>query len=310
MSTIKVKIFVSDLANVMTLYDTICVWRSDSESGEYSLITDIVATSASLVGTELDAFSVHGLTLTIKVDGGADQVITFESPDDVDVDDVVNEINGQTVGVTASNDSGYVKISSNTSGTASSIEIVGGSSISELGFTEADVDYGEAAHIPLLVGVDSYEFDDESGDVSYWYKTQYLNTVSGASSSLSDAVKGSTGAVVPAASLVTGSIDVVDLSGKPVADMLIVFYNVYSPPIVITPYVVVGKTVSVVTDAMGHAEVDLVKGAIVDVTFAGTSITRRIQVPDANFSLWDEISVVDDNFQIQVPEIVDAIRRA
>jgi len=311
MATIKLKIYVANLSNVLTLFDTIRVYRSTTgEAGVYELTTGDVAAAATLLGSQIAPFTLNGLTLVVSVDGGSDQTVTFASPNPVGVDAAIDEINDQTTGLIATEESGAIRLTSDTTGTSSTLEITGGTGLTALGFTLGDLDIGEDQHIALQAGVENYEYDDQSGDISYWYKTQYYNTGSGGFSSLSDPIQGDVGTTLPSSELVTGTVDVVDPDGKPVEDMRIVFYNIYTPPLERGAYVAIGRTVTVTTDQAGHAEVSLIKGMIVDVTFAGTGVTRRIQIPDADFTLWDEIAVADDNYQIQVPTIVDAVRRS
>jgi hypothetical protein len=313
MAAIKLKIFVPNLANVLTLFDKIRVWRSESGAlGPFVLITSNSAAAATIIGTETGGFDIFGETLQVSVDGGAAQTVLFATPNPVSVDLAISEINDQVTGLTASESSGSVVLSSGTTGTASTLEITGGTALTDLGFTLDDFENGTDAHVALQTDVENYEYDDESGDVSYYYKTQYYNQTSGASSSTSDAIQGDVGTIVPSASLIKALIDVAQGNGEPYADLRIVFYNVYSPSLQYDGYSILGRTVEATTDQAGHAEVNLIKGMILDVTFVGTGVIRRIQVPDqgTEFSLMDTVSTVDDNFQIQVPDIPDAVRRS
>ncbi len=313
MAVIKLKIFVPDLSNVLTLFDTIRVWRSESgESGPYALITADAAQPASLLGSNPAPFNINGETISLKVDAGSTQTYTFVSPNPVNLSLAVEELNDHLTGLTALEDpTDGVLLESNTDGTGSLLEIVGGSAIADLGFTAGQEDNGEDAHIILAVGQANYEYDDKSGDVSFFYKTQYYNTLNGSFSSLSDPIQGSVGTIIPSASMITGKIDIAGPDGKPVEGMRVVFYNVYTPPLEVSNIWVLGRTTEVETDQAGHAEIDLVKNMVVDVTFVGTTITRRITVPSTgtDFDIMAAVAAVDDNFQIQVPNIPDAVRR-
>lgn len=311
MAVIKLKIFVPNLANVMTLFDTIRVWRSTvGEGGPYELITADAAAAASLTGSQAAPFDINGETLLLEVDGGEEQTVTFVTANPVSADLAVGEINSQTSDITASEESGAVKLTSDTTGTGSEVEITGGTALTDLGFSVNDYDNGEDAHITLVALQEDYEYDDLSGDSSYWYKTQYYKTSDGSFSTLSDAIQGNVSTIVPAGDLVTASIDIADVSGSPLEDMLISFYYVYEPPISSSGIAILKRHVQAQTDAVGHAEISLVKGMVVDVTFVGTGMIRRITVPDADFDLLDAVSAADDNFQIQVPTIPAAIRRS
>jgi len=311
MAVIKLKIYVPNLANVMTLFDVIRVWRSKTgEVGPYDLLTADTAVAASLTGLQFAPFTVFGKTLSFKIDSGAEQTVTFATADPVSVDLAAGEINAQTTGVTASEESGAVKLASDTLGTASIVEITGGSALADLGFTTGDVDNGEDPHILLVALQENYEYDDKSGDATYWYKTQYYYTANGSFSSVSDPVQGNVTTTVPSGDLVTASIDVADVTCSPLEDMLISFYYTYKPPIQSSDIAILKRHVQVQTDQVGHAEINLIKGMEVDVVFVGTGMIRRITVPDVDFNLMDEVASADDNFQIQVPVMPPAIRRS
>lgn len=313
MAVIKLSLYVPNIDNVLTLFDTIRVWRSESgESGPYFLITADTAAAASILGTEASSFIVNGKTFIVAVDGGADQTVTFVTPDPVSVGFAVQEMNDQLTDITVTEESGALRVTSDTTGTDSLLEITGGSALTDLGFVLYALDNGEDAHILLQAGVDEYEYDDQSGNVSNWYKTQYYNSANGSFSTLSDPRQGDVGIIVPSANMITAQIDIADPSGVPVPDLTIIFHNIYSPSLEYAGYSILGKTIEVTTDQAGHAEIDLIKGMILDVIFAGTGITRRIQVPDlgTEFGLMDEVSVADDNYQIQIPDVPDAVRRS
>lgn len=179
MAVIKLQIRVSNLTNVLTLFDTIRVWRSETdENGPFKLITGDAATAAAVTGSEDAPFTLNGLTLRVKVDGGDEQEVTFASANPVYIDSVVDEVNDQTTGLTASATGSALVLTSDTTGTVSLLEVVGGTGLTELGFTAGIVN-GLDAHIDLVLGTTSYEYDDQSGDADYWYKTQYYNTASG-----------------------------------------------------------------------------------------------------------------------------------
>lgn len=312
MAIIKLKIDVTDLTNVLTLFDTIRVWRSEvDETGPYELTTADTAAAATLLGTESAPFTLNGLTLKLKVDGGAEQEVVFATANPVYIDSVVDEVNDQTGGLVASASGSQLQLTSNTTGTGSTLEITGGTGLTELGLSVGIVN-GLDAHITLQVGQTRYEYDDQSGDASYWYKTQYYNTGSGGISGLSTAVQGSVGSVLTSASLIIGEIRLANLSGQPYADQEVVFHHVMVPPLVVETYGILGRTVTVTTNSAGYAEVYLVKGATVDVTLVDTGLVRRITVPSTgtSFDVMAAVAAADDLFQLQVPTIPAAVRRS
>ena len=310
MAVIKLSIYVSNLANVMGLFDEIQVWRSETGiGGTYFEITAAADAAATLLGSQTAPFTLNGKTLLVEVDQGTEQTITFVTADPINADDTVDFINDNLTGVTASEDGGAIRLTSDTLGTSSTLEITGGTALADLGFTTGDSDNGEDARITLVIGTDEYEFDDESGDPDNYYKVRYYNSGTGAVSSFGDPVKGNIGSIIAPTDLVKATVDLAGLDGRPLADTYVIFYNVYVPPLLVGDVGIMGKEVRVATDQAGHAETMLVKGATVDVTISGTGMIRQIVVPDTDFNILAAIAAADDLFQIQTPDIPAAVRR-
>ncbi len=313
MAVIKLKIYVGNLTNVLGLFDQIQVHRSEvGELGPYTEITGAADAAATLLGSVSAPFTLNGKTLILKVDDGSEQTITFATADPINVDDTVDFINDNLTGATAVEEVGAVRLTSDTLGTSSLLEIVGGTALADLGFTVGDKDNGEDARVDLVPGQADYEYDDQSGDADYWYQTRYYNTGSGSTSSFSDPIQGDIGSIIGASYLIKGTLDLATLDGAPIEDRRITFHPVYVPSgLVVDDIGVVRGDIEVYTDAAGHAEVMLVKGATVDVTISGTGITRQITVPSTGteFDVLSEIAAADDIFQIQTPDISAAVRR-
>lgn len=312
MAVIKLTTYVANIANVIGLFDKIRYFRSTAGiGGPYIAITADSAEAASITGSNSAPFNINGQTLTLKVDGGAEQTVTFISPNPLNVDQAIAEIDDQTTGLTPTESGGAVILTSDTTGTSSILEIVGGTALSELGFSAGSAG-GKDADVILAGGTSEYEYDDQNGLSTNYYQSQYVNSSTGAVSSLSDPVQGSVSALVPTANLITAKIDLADVDGAPLVDIVVSLYNIYVPPLVVSDIGVLGKNIEMVTDSVGHAETTLLKGAVVDVAIAGTEIIRRITVPSTGteFNLMDEIAAADDLFQIQTPDIPAAVRRS
>lgn len=113
--------------------------------------------------------------------------------------------------------------------------------------------------------------------------------------------------------LILCSINLAGLDGVALPDRRVSFFSVYTPDnFIVDGFGVVRNEVVVYTDDNGHAEVALVRGAIVDVAISGTGIVRRITVPTTgdSFDLLSAIASADDQFQIQTPDIPAAVRRS
>lgn len=309
MSDIKVDIYIADISAVIALYDVIQVFRSE-DGTDYEEITTSSPQGANIVGTEEGPFDLNGTTFRIKVDGGDEQEFTFNVADPIAVDDVVDEINNNVTGVTSSVNGSSVEIESDTVGTGSSLELTSGTSLDILGFDTEKVN-GKSSRISLLVGVNSYEIVDEDGDTSYYYKSRCLNSGTSAVSDFSEPIQGVSATIVGSAHLVKGSATLANIDGSPLSNTAVAFQNVYSSTgFQVGNVGVVGSSIVKLTDNYGYVEAMLVSGSIVDVSIAGTAVSRRITVPDSDFNLMDSISSADDLFQIHTSSIASAPRRS
>jgi hypothetical protein len=212
---------------------------------------------------------------------------------------------------TASDSGGKLKIVTDDSGTQFTLEMISSAGLAVLGFTAGQKDNGEAAHVSLQVSVDSYEFDDGSGAASYYYRTRYFNTSNGTYSAWSDWTQGTTAAAVDSADLIIAKVFLAELDGTAMDGAKIIIKNVWNPSKA-DGYGIFGSNLALETDGVGYAETTLVKGSVVDVIFSGTSIIRRITVPTTGteFDLLDDGLVIDDAFEIQVPDLPYAPRRS
>jgi hypothetical protein len=316
MATIKVKIYVSELVNVMSLYDVIQVQRSTTAPPAATPvnITENTAQPAELVGTVEGPYTLNGVVFSFKVNGTQVDV-TFTSPNPVAIPDVVSEvqtaITNAGLAATASDDAGKLKIVTDNNGTQFTLEMISSGGLAVLGFTAGQKDNGEAAHVTLLVGVENYEFDDGSGAASYYYRTRYFNTSNSTYSAWSDWIQGTTAAAVDSAELIIAKVYLAELDGTAISNAKIIIKNVWQPSKA-DGYGIFGPSLTLVTDGTGYAETTLVKGSVVDVVFSGTSIIRRITVPTTGteFDLLDDSLVVDGAFEIQVPDLPYAPRRS
>lgn len=314
MAVVKVKIFVPEITNVMTLFDKIQVQRSEAGT-PYSDAVLITADSIEppvLVGTEEGPYSsLQGTTMLIKVDGGAEQSVTFTAANPISLSNVIDEFNSTITDAEMADDgTGKPEITGLTDGTGGILELTGGSALAVLGYATGQKDNGEDPHVTLLAGIDAYEYDDKSGEASYWYRTRYYNLSSGVFSSWSDWIQGDTGAAVDAANLIVGKVKLANPDGTAHVGAKVTIVNVYQP-LIVDDYFMSGRQIQIETGGTGQAETTLIKGSTVDVILEGTSVIRRILVPDTGteFDLLDPTLQQDDPFNIQVPDLPSAVRR-
>lgn len=313
MAVVKLKIYVAEITNVMLSFDKVQVHRSAAGS-PYTDAIPITADSAqypTLLGANEGPYSgLQGTTLRIKVDGGVEQVVTFTANNPIGIPTVVDEFNAVVTGAVMVADAGKPRITGDNSGTDGILELVGGGSLSILGFTAGDKDNGEDPHISLQAGVNDYAYDDKSGEASYWYLTRYYSQSSKTFSSWSEWTQGTVGAVISPSNLIVGKIRLAEVDGTAVIGAEVKVVNVFNP-LVKDDFLLAGRPKKLITDGSGLAETPLIKGSTVDVVVVGTSIVRRILVPDTGteFDMLDPSLWVDDPFAIQVPDLPAAVRR-
>jgi len=314
MATITIQIYVGDIEDVLLNFNKMQVQRSKlgTPYSDALFITAAVAEPPVLVGTVSAPFtSLSGEDLTLVVNGGVEQSLIFASANPVSIANAVNEINGIVTHLVAADDgTGKLKLTGTLSGTGGTIEVTGGGAVVDLGLSQT-IAHGKAAHISLESGVDEYIFADLSGEASYWYRTRYYHSVNGTFGGWSDWIQGSTGASLASGVLIVGKIQLAGIDGQALSGALVTLVNVNSA-LISDGYFIAGKSKQIETDVTGAAETTLVKGMILDVIVEGTSIIRRIEVPSvgAEFDLLDPDLVLDDPFQIQVPDLPSAVRRS
>jgi len=316
MAVIKIKIFVPELTNVMSLFDQIEVQKSEAGTpytDAVTITTNPVPTSAVLIGTLEGPFSgLQGQELRLKVDQGPEQSVVFTAADPISLSNVIAGFNTGITGATASDDgTGKLKIVSDTTGTSSVLEMTGGTALATLGFTIGDKDNGEDLRVALLVGVTNYEYDDQSGLATNYYRTRFINSVSGQVSSWSDWIMGNTGAAINATLLIVGTIKLAGVDGTAVVGQSVTIVNPQTG-FVADGFFMSGKRLTFETDSTGQGQTTLVKGSTVDVVINGTSVIRRILVPSVGteFNLLDPTIQTDDEFGIQTPDLPAAVRRS
>lgn len=189
MAVITLTITVDSIASVIALYNVIQVQRSETGSPytDAVFITNTAASAPVLTGTETGPFNyLQGTTLLINVDNEGVQTVTFTGANPVSIATVVSTFNDNITGATASNSFGKLQITGNDTGTDGTLNIIGGTSLAILGFTAGDDTNGQDANIPLVAGQSTYSYDDSSGSATYYYRTRYYNSISGASNDYSD----------------------------------------------------------------------------------------------------------------------------
>ena len=112
------------------------------------------ATRAIRPGSSLSISDINTETILLKINGGATQTITFTAAATT-AQLALNELNAQLIGGSAVLNSGEIDIQSDTLGTGSSVEITGGTAISELGHTVGTTSgTGDVANIKAVTNAE------------------------------------------------------------------------------------------------------------------------------------------------------------
>lgn len=296
---INLTIFTGNIAAVLASFDVIRVERSTTGSaGPYTELTATVASAATLVGTETGGFNVDTLTLEVKVNNSPNVLITFSGTNPLTIAQVVDQVNTALGGTVGSDDTGRLRLTSSTTGTASKMEIIGGTALAELGFSVGQRDIGEEPYVTLIPGQENYPFIDNDGQQGYFYRSWFFNTSNSQESPRSAPFEGVPGTQISSGNLSLATIDLVDVSGRALPNRRVTIYPVSTPLSLEGFGVDLGRDgITLKTDNSGHAEANLVRGARVKVVFEGTSFIRTITVPaQSTFDLLDAVGAEDDQF--------------
>lgn len=111
-----------------------------------------LATPASVTGTTFDGTGLDALTVILSIDGNPDQTLTITGlGDPATADEVALMLNSVVDSAKFTVDTGNIVITSDSKGSAASIEIVGGTALVKLGFT-AGTTLG-TGNVPLIDAV-------------------------------------------------------------------------------------------------------------------------------------------------------------
>ena len=311
---IQLSYFVQDIASALLTYNRLRWHRSRTgQYGLYEAATAAAATPATILGTAISPHQVNGKTLTFKVSGVAAVSVTFATPDPVTTAQAVTAINLATPLVIASDDGGYLRLTTVTTGSLASIEITGGDAAPFLGFAAGAGAVGKDTDTILIAGTHEYFYTDQNSDSEFWYRVEFLNTVTAQTTGLGAPFPASQVQKLPASKTIVGYVRLSDLSGYPVEGRRVTFANVFLPNTVIdqnTRWGIFRHYAQMETDRNGYAEIRLIRGAQLDISIDGTGFVRRILVPSTGdvVDLLDPTLVVQDEFGIQEPQIDFAIR--
>lgn len=305
MAIVEFSILIENPESVSALFDRIQIWRSPDQSGSptpYADITANSATAASISGTIVGPWNLNTLTLTIGLNSAPIQTITFTGTDPLDLQAVIQQINAVLPGLAdeAPTNSGKLRITSPVTGTQSALELFG-TALTVLGLDGTRVN-GKTARPLISPNTESYLFRDFDSLPTYWYKTRYFNSETGALSSFSAPIFAGDGTPISSSSKVTGTLSVADLTGTPVAGIRVIFVPVISQTVEDsgTLYGIFQSVnrIETFTNKDGKITVSLVKGMRIKVFIEGTTFSREFDVPDSDFDILSAAISEPDPFGI------------
>lgn len=300
-----------DITEILAVYNRLAWYRSrDGEHGLYEPASALAAQGAVLTGTMAEPHDVGGRELILEVDG-AEITIPFAGASPYTTAAVIADIASAVAGVVVATEDAdtYLVLTTATTGSAATLKVVGGDAAPYLGLAAADDQaVGLDAHVVLVSGESQYFFTDDNGSDEFWYKTQYVNSVTSPVSRLSVPITGDIHQVVDYDSTSVMYVKLSDVRGRSLPGRIVTIATSFQPNLT-GGYAVFRHLEKITTDINGYAEIRLLRGALIDVGIDGTGFFRRFTVPDVTtFDLFDPALVVSDEFGIADLQVAYGIR--
>ena len=304
---------VPEISKQLLHYDRLRWYRSETgQNGYFSPITAETAQPATLMITPVTR-ALADRTLELRVHS-LNTVFVPLGPDPVELGDIADRV------VAAAPDLlraevvfESVMVETVATGTAASIEVRPSAAAPYLGLYAGQGVAGFDADTVLLPEQSEYLLADYQSSPGRWYMVTFRSSESGVTSSPSAAFLSRAEDSVPWSKLVGSYVRLCDLAGRPLPGRRIFIHNVFQPnrvELTGRAWGVFRQYEEMITDQSGYAETRLLRGAVVDVTVAGTGFTRRVTIPAAAtiVDLLDPALTDDDEFGVQTLNIDFAIR--
>jgi len=257
----------------------------ESQVDYYKVYRSIIGFSA----VKADPADVSGKTLILKMNGGPEQTITFSG-----TASVVEQINDVLVGgmAYASSDTTLFLVRSDIREAPGSVQIVGGTSLPELGLSPITIT--EKSDSQYLASVDALadpncpvEYIDHDGTPSDYYAITTVNNAG--TESAKTAWKKATQFTGPVC-VIEGIV--VDLQGVRIPDAKV------TAKLVKFPHLPEGTVVGVTTEPVetlsgtdGRFSLAVLQGALVLLEVPAIGYSRNIYVPQKNYEFLTDLSV-------------------
>jgi len=311
---IQLSYFVSDITSAIATYNRLRWWRSRTGAdGTYEAATASALAPATMLGSSLTPHTLNGKEFKFKVDGTTEVSVVFADADPVTTAQVVAAIAAETALVTAADEDGLLRLTTVSTGSAASIEILDGDANAALGFVEGDGAVGQDLDTTLVAGTHEYFYTDQNSDEEFWYRVEFFHSVTGDTTGQGVPFPADQAQQIPRSSTIVCYVQLADMRGKAIIDRKVIIANGPSPNLVDASgqlWGVFRQYEEMRTDRNGYAEIRLLRGITVDVHIEGTGFTRRITIPTTGdaVNLLDPDLQAEDEFGIQQQNVNFAFR--
>lgn len=310
-------------------FDQIEVWRSrGTAGGPYTELTSQDWSTARLPEGADDPPSVP-VTGPFANVSGQQLDLLFRDQDQLSV--VFSGVNPLTYGDVATQitnagrrlvrayvtDAGELVLETYAYGTYASVTVLGGDAAATLGLPTAQPTnqaFGRDPRIPLIHGVEKYDYVDGFGSDSYWYKFRFRNRLLGTVGEFTPPFQVGASTNIEATNIVVGYLDLTDLEGKPLINREVLVSR-SGPPVLVDGVLVADRDESRFTDTDGHASFNLIRGQAITLAISGTNVVISVLPPTDTtvnrFNLFDTQYIQqDDYFKARVPNLPFVARRS
>jgi len=313
---IQLSYFVPDIAAATATYNRIRWHRS--RTGQYGLYEPATASApgpAALRGGSVSPHQISGRVLSFRVNGTRVDV-TFADPDPVTTAQAAAVINAATLALVASDSDGRLLLTTAATGSGASIEILESEAAAYLGFSAGDGAVGTDPDTILVNGTHEYFYVDQNSDETFWYRVEFVHSVSSVTTGLGVPFPANPADRVPSSQTIVCYLRLAGLDGSPIAGRRVTFHNAFLPNVVLEQQLdarrwgVFRHSAEMVTDRNGYAEIRLLRGIQIDMAIDGTNFVRKITIPTLGdgVDLLNPALSTEDEFGIQEPNIDFAIR--
>lgn len=311
---IQVSYFVADIASALTTYNRLRWYRSRTgQDGTFEPASAPTVQPATLLARNLTPHQINGRTLSLRINGTTQVDVTFADPNPVTTAQAATAVDGASVLITASDEGGYLRVTTVATGTGASIEVLASDAAPHLGWDTGEASVGLGVDTTLAVGTHEYFYTDQNSDESFWYAVEFRHNTGPQTTGRGVPFPAESPARVPASQTIVCFIRLASLDGSPLVGRQITFFNAFKPNTVTFQdrmWGVFRHYAQMETDRNGYAEIRILRDIEVDFSVGGTGFVRRIRIPATGdlVNLLDPALVISDEFGIAEPNIDFAIR--